>query len=86
MRVKSALLPIYGFISARVPTRVGTVTPQPSKTTSHPGGIEKGAEVKVGHFLVVILSDEPLTIPKFTVIGVAEPVSKNLVKLVNSGE
>ena len=30
--------------------------------------------------------DEPLTIPKCTVTGVAEPVSENVMNLVNSGE
>jgi len=48
--------------------------------------VETQAAVYRAHVLVANFSDDPLTIPKSTVIGVAEPVSETLVNLVNSGE
>jgi len=74
-----------GGLPARVLTRVETVTPQPSKVMSQSGCVGTRATVNRAH-VVANFSDEPLTIPKFTVIGVAELVSENLVNLVNSGE
>jgi len=54
--------------------------------TSQTGCVESGQAVNRAHVVVANFSDEPLTIPKATVISVAEPVSENMVNLVNSGE
>ena len=48
--------------------------------------METGQSVNRAHVVVANFSEEPLTIPKSTVIGIAEPVSENMVNLVNSGE
>jgi len=48
--------------------------------------VETGQAVNRAHVIVENFSDEPLTIPKSTVTGVAETVSENVVNLVNSGE
>ena len=84
--VEPALIPMQGVLPARVLTRVETVTPQSSKVTSQTGCVESGQAVNRAHVVVANFSDEPLTIPKATVISVAEPVSENMVNLVNSGE
>jgi len=83
--VEPALIPIQGVLTVCVLTWVEMVTPQPSKVTSQTGCVEIGAAVNRAHVVVANFSDEPLTIPKCTVTGVAEPVSENLVNLVNSG-
>ena len=79
MFAEPALIPIQGVLHGRVLTRVETFTPQRSKLTSQTGCVEIGQAVNRAHVVVANLSYEPLTIPKSTVIGVAEPVSGNLV-------
>ena len=75
-----------GFLPARVVTRVETVTPQNSKVTSQTGFVEIGQTVYRAHVVVANFNDEPLTVPNSTVIGVAEPVSENVVNFMNSGK
>jgi len=77
---------MHGVLPARVLTRVETVTGQSSKVTSQTGCVEIGQAVNRAHVVVANFSDEPSTIPKSTVTGVAEPFSENVVNLVNSGE
>jgi len=84
--LEPALISIEAILSARVLTRVESVTPPSSKVKSQTGCVEIGQRVNRPHVLVANFSDEPLSIPKCTVIGVAEPVSENMVNLVNSGE
>jgi len=54
--------------------------------TSQTGFVEIGQAVKRTHVVVENFIDEPLTVSKSTVTGVAEIVSENVVNLVNSGE
>jgi len=86
MCVEPALIPIQGVLPARVLTRVETVTPPISKVTSQTGCVEIGQKVNRAHVIVANVNDEPLLVPNSTVTGVAEPVSENVVNLVNSGE
>ena len=74
--VEPALIPIQGVLPARVLTRVETVTPSSSKVTSQTECVETGQGVNSAHVVVASFSEEPLTIPKHTVIGVAETVSE----------
>jgi len=83
--VELALIPIQGFLPARVVTRVETVTPPSSKVTSQTGCVEIGQTVNRAHVVVANFSEEPLTIPNSTVIGIAVPVSEKMVNLANSG-
>jgi len=77
--VEPALIPIQGVLPARVLTRVETITPPSLKVTSQPGFANRD------HVVVANFNDEPLTIPKLTVIGVAELISEKVVNLVKSG-
>ena len=84
--MEPAVIPIQGVFPARVLTRVETVTPPSSKVTSQTECVETGQCVNRAHVVVANFSEEPLTIPNSTVTGAAEPVSENVVNLVNSGE
>lgn len=70
-------------LPVRVLTRWGTVTPQ---VRSQPSYAETGGEVNRAYVVVANFSHEPLIIPKFTVIGVAEPVSEATLNLVTLGK
>ena len=83
--VEHALIPIQGGFPARDLTRVEKFIPQPSKVTSQPGCVETGATVNRSHLMTENGSDEPLTTPKPTFIGISETASEARVNLVNTG-
>jgi len=53
--------------------------------TSQSGCVETGAAVSRSNVMIENVSDEPLTLPKPTFIGLPEPVSEARVNLVKSG-
>ena len=83
--MEPTLIPIQGVLPARVLARVETVTPQISKVTSKTGGVEIESAVNRANVVVTNFSDEPLMIPKSTVVGVTENVGK-FVKLGEVGK
>jgi len=71
--VEPATIPLEGILLARVPSRVGTSVHE----TSQPGR---------ALVMLVNFSHENLTLPKSTVLGVAEEVSEELVDKINKPE
>jgi hypothetical protein len=81
--VELVQIPIEGIFPARVLTRVN---PSPH-VTSHHEQAENRSPNSCAYLIIANFSDEPLTVPKSTVLGIAEEMSEALVDKINpSGE
>jgi hypothetical protein len=83
--VEPAEIPIQGIFSARGLARVQPRATQPSDVTSQDGYRRARARNSCAYVIVANFSDEELTFPKATVLGVAEEMSESLVDSVNAG-
>jgi len=80
--VEPAMVPIHGILSARVLTRVQA---RPSRQQTSPQGrIVCEAARNCACVMITNFSDEALTVPKATVLGVAEEVSESVVDKINT--
>jgi len=80
--VEPAMVPINGILSACVLTRVQA---RPSRQQTSPQGrIVCEAARNCACVMITNFSDEALTVPKATVLGVAEEVSESVVDKINT--
>ena len=80
------MIPMDGILPARVLSRVGPSTRKPSQVTSPDSHVTTGATSSYAYLMLVNFSDEPLTINKATVLGVAEEIAESIVDKVNAGK
>jgi hypothetical protein len=83
--VGPAQIPMQGIFSARVLAPFQPRATQPSNVTSQDGHGTARARNSCAYVMVAYFSDEELTLPKATVLGVAEEISESLVDSVNAG-
>ena len=82
--VEPAAIPIQGILSARALTRVGTRERDSTQLTSPPKQANTDASASNVYVMLANFSQEELTLPKATVLGLAEEVSETLVDQINS--
>ena len=82
--VEPAQIPIEGIFPARALSRVSPNAPEPSRVKSRLSCSETGTTGRCACVMVANFSNEALTIPKATVLGVAEEISESLVDSINS--
>ena len=75
--VEPAHIPIHGVLPARVITRVGINETQPEH-------FKTPVPNSRAHVMLANFGDSPITIPKSTVLGIAEQVSETLVDRINT--
>ena len=82
--VEPATIPIQGIFSARALTRVGTGERDSTQLTSPPKQANTDAPASNVYVMLANFSQEELTLPKATVLGLAEEVSETLVDQINA--
>jgi len=75
--VEPAQIPIHGILPARVITRVGLSITQPEQDNAPVPNSRT-------HVMLANFGDSPITIPKSTVLRIAEQVSETLVDRINA--
>ena len=84
--VEPAQIPIEGILSARGLSRVEPKANEAFRVTSEHDRIAASTRNSCAYVMVANFSNEELTIPKATVLGVAEEVSEALVDRINAGD
>jgi hypothetical protein len=82
--VEPAAVPIQGIISVRALTKVGTRERDSTQLTSPPKQANTDASAINVYVMLANFSHEELTLPKATVLGLAEEVSESLVDQINT--
>ena len=82
--IESCHIHIHGILPARMITCVGIAMRQPSPPSPQHGGRTIVTPDCRAYVMVANFSDEPLVIPKSTVLGVAERVSETLINKINA--
>ena len=77
--VEPTQIPINGILPARVLSRIESSTHEPSRVTSQHSGTETGVRNRCAYIMLANFSNEPLVVPKVTVLGIAEEISEPLV-------
>jgi hypothetical protein len=72
--IDPAAVPIQAIFAARAVSTVGGAASDTSQATSHPNPARSVAPANV-HIMLTNVSCEELTLPKATVLGVAEEIS-----------
>jgi hypothetical protein len=80
------MIPIEGILPACVLSRVGPSTRKPSQVTSPDSSVATGASNSYAYLKLANFSDEPLTIKRPSVLGVAEETAESIVDKVNVRE
>ena len=75
-----------GILPARVLSRVESSTHETSQATAQHIHTVTRAPASSAYVMLAKFSNEPLTIPKATVLGVAEGISESLVDRINAGQ
>jgi len=81
--VEPAVIPIQGILSARALTKVGTRECDSTQLTSPPEQANVDVSANNVYLMLANFSQEELTLPKATVLGLAEEVSKALIDRIN---
>jgi len=81
--IEPATIPIQGVFSARALTRVGTKERDSTQLTSPPKQANTDASASNVYVMLANFSQEELTLPKDTVLGLAEEVSETLIDQIN---
>jgi len=81
--VETAAIPIQGILSARALTKVGTRERDSTQLTSPPEQANVDASANNVYVMLANFSQEKLTLPKATVLGLAEEVSEALIDRIN---
>ena len=81
--VEPAAIPVQGILSARALTKVGTRERDLTQLTSPPEQASVDASANSVYVMLSNFSQEKLTLPKATVLGVAEEVSEALIDGIN---
>lgn len=84
--VDPAQVPIEGIFIARGLSRVRPRADETSRVMSKDDHSGVRARNSCALVMMVNFSEEPLTIPKATFLGVAEEISENLVDRINQGD
>ena len=74
--VEPAQIPIEGILPARTLSRVELNAKVPSRVLSQSSYLETGAPSCCAYVMLANFSNEPLVVPKATVLGVAEEISE----------
>ena len=82
--VEPATIPIQGILSARALTRIATGERDSTQLTSPPKQANTDASASNVYVMLANFSQEELTLPKATVLGLAEEVSETLVDQINT--
>ena len=82
--VEPAPLPIEGILPARALSRVMSGAPELARNEAQPSRVETEPHKNCAYVMVANFSNEPLTLPKSTVLGVAEGVAESLVDRINT--
>jgi len=82
--VEPAQLPVEGILPARALSRVMSGVTEPSGTQAQLSCIQTGPTKNSAYVMIANFSNETLTLPKATVLGVAENVSESLVDCINT--
>jgi hypothetical protein len=77
--VEPAQVPVEGVLSARKVTRVVLNSHQPLRLTSSREHAATRSPNSCAYIMVANFTDESLTLPKATVLGIAEEISESLV-------
>jgi hypothetical protein len=77
---------IEGILPARGLSRVRPRANEPSRVTSEDHHSAARARNSCAFVIVANFSEEPLTIPKATVLGVTEEISETLADCINQGD
>jgi len=83
--VEPAQIPIEGILPARVLSRVELNTQETSQVTSQNSHTETGVPNHCAYIMLANFSNEPLVVPKATVLGITEEISEPLVDSINAG-
>ena len=81
--VEPVQIPIEGIFPARALTRVNVSVGQSASVTSQREQAETRPPNSCAYVMIANFSDEPLTIPKSTVLGIAEEISETVVNKIN---
>jgi len=84
--IEPATIPVQGVISARAMTRVGTKELDQTQLTSPPRQASTDASASNVYVMLANFSQEELTLPKATGLGLAEEVSETLIYQINIGK
>jgi hypothetical protein len=76
--METAMVSIQGFHPARVLTRVQTTSSLQLTHRAHSEAPRNSAHVKITNF-----NNKALTVPKATVLGIAEEISESIVSKIN---
>jgi len=82
--VEPAQLPVEGILPARALSQVMLGAPEPSRTEAQPSRDLTGPPKNCAYVMIANFSNKTLTLPKATVLGVAEDVSESLVDCINT--
>jgi len=81
--VESAQIPIEGILPASALSRVESNGQETSRVISQSIHSETGAPSRCAYVMLANFSNEPLVVPKVTVLGVAREISESFVKNIN---
>ena len=82
--VEPAQLPVEGIVPARALSRVKSGAPETSRTQAQPSCRQSELPRNCAYVMIANFSSETLTLPKSTLLGVAEGVSESLVDCINT--
>jgi hypothetical protein len=84
--IGTATIPIQGVLSARAVTRVETSERDKTQPTSPSKQADTDASAKKVYVRLATFSQEELTLPKATFLGLVEKVPETLINLINVGK
>jgi hypothetical protein len=84
--IETATVPIKGIFVARALSRVGPVVRDAEQPTSQPAQARTDSSAKSANVMLTNFIHEELTLPKATVLGMAEEISEEVVDAINKGE
>ena len=76
--MESAQIPIEGILPSRALSRVESKGHETSRVISQSNYSETGAPIRCAYVMLANFSNEPLVVPKTSVLGVAEEISESL--------
>ena len=83
--MEQAQILIEGILPARALSRVESSIQKPSRVTSQHSRTETKVPNHCAYIMLANFSNEPLVVPKATVLGIAEEISDPLVDSINEG-
>jgi hypothetical protein len=84
--IEPATVPIHGIFAAPALSKVGAASQDTNLLTLQPAQARTVTPANSFQIMPTNLSREELTLPKATVLGVAEEISETLVDVINKGD